>query len=147
MTVCASISRGPHRRPGSHGPPSILPGMTDASIEGTWVVTGYLVGNELVEPEVSAPEPVMTVEGEQISGTMGVNRFTGRLAADLPVGPMAVTRMAGPPEAMAQEDALLAHLQGADHLEVDGPGMRMSRNGLTTIEFRRSGTSEDVPAS
>jgi heat shock protein HslJ len=114
--------------------------MTDL-LEGTWVVARYLVGDELVQPIATPPEATMTIEGDRISGTMGVNRFTGRLETGLPVGPMAVTRMAGPPEAMAQEHALLAHLQEADHVEVDASGMRMTRDGLTTVEFRRWGTS------
>jgi heat shock protein HslJ len=114
--------------------------MTDTSIEGTWAVTRYRVGDELVEPVASTGEATMTIEGDRISGTMGVNRFTGRLRGVLPIGPMAVTRMAGPPEMMAQEDALLAHLQEADHFEVYVSGMRISRDGFTTVEFNKSGT-------
>jgi heat shock protein HslJ len=114
--------------------------MTDTSIEGTWAVTRYRVGDELVEPVASIGGATMTIEGDRISGTMGVNRFTGRLGGGPPIGPMAVTKMAGPPEMMAQEDALLAHLQEADHFEVHASGMCVSREGLTTVEFDRSRT-------
>lgn len=145
---CGCISRGPWRRWDSPDAVSSvarvpeLPEVSETSLDGVWVVTRYLHGDEFVEPKTTANEAVLTIQGESISGTMGVNRFAGRLEEGLPNGPMAVTRMAGPPEAMAQEDTLLDLLQGVDHIEVSGAGMWMSRDGLTTIEFNRSGTAE-----
>jgi len=53
---------------------------------------------------------------------------------------LAVTRMAGPAELMAQEGALLEHLQSADAIEVVEDGMFLSRDGLFAMELERRGT-------
>ena len=57
----------------------------------------------------------------RVSGSTGVNRFTGTYELDgeqLTVGPLATTRMAGPPAAMDQEQRFLAVL-GQPSLVVD----------------------------
>jgi len=111
--------------------------MTLAALDGVWEVVSYLDEGGLVSP---AFEATLVVEGDRIAGTMGVNRLMGRLEDALPAGPIAVTLMAGLSEAMDQEAKLLRHLEEADEVEVGDWGMRMSRGGLTTIEFQRSGT-------
>jgi hypothetical protein len=40
---------------------------------------------------------------------MGLNRFGGQVDAQFPIGPLAMTRMAGPPDLMRQEDTILEH--------------------------------------
>jgi heat shock protein HslJ len=112
------------------------------SLEGTWIVAAYRLGDELVTPDEQAQEPVLTIDDVAISGTMGINRFTRRLEHGHVAGPLATTRMAGPPELMDQESTLLRHLAEADLIEVDGDGMFMSKNGLNTVELRRSGTRD-----
>lgn len=112
--------------------------MTGISLDGEWVVTRYLARDEYVEPEATTQ---LLIDGDHVSGTMGVNRFAGRLVDDLLATPLAVTRMAGPPEAMVQENTLLGHFQEADRIETDELGMRMSREGLITVEFEGSGTA------
>lgn len=114
--------------------------MSPDSLDGVWVVTRYRSDDELVEPSPVGHEPTLEIEGDRLSGTMGVNRLMGRLENGLPSGPLATTMMAGPPEAMGQEDRLLALLQETDHIEADSDGMRMSGDGLVLIEFRRRGT-------
>ncbi len=63
-----------------------------------------------------------------VSGRGSVNRFNGRITvagASLTIGPLMRTKMAGPPEAMAQEAAYLKALQAATALEMDGDTLRV----------------------
>ncbi|MFZ0013350.1 MAG: META domain-containing protein, partial [Acidimicrobiia bacterium] len=107
------------------------------NLDGTWIVAAYRSGDELVTPDEHAPQAVLTIDGASISGTMGINRFAGRVEGGLVVSPLATTRMAGPPDLMDQESTLLRHLAEADLIEVDGDGMTMGKNGLNTVELRR----------
>ncbi len=118
----------------------------DTAHQGTWIVTRYRSGDEMVEPD-SRTEPVLEIDGTRVSGTMGVNRLTGEWSDVFPLGPLATTRMMGPPELQAQEDALLGHLTNADNVEVVGRGMFLSSDGLLLVELVRSGTEEVSPSS
>lgn len=115
----------------------------DSSLQGSWVVTAYRSGDRIVEPD-DRTEAYLTIEGDLIAGTMGVNRFHGRLGDSLPLGPLATTLMAGPPELMRQEEALLEHLQSAESLEVVGEGMFVRGDGLLLVELERSGTDDSA---
>lgn len=97
----------------------------------------------MVEPDQRA-EASLVVDDTLVAGTMGVNRFHGRLDDELPMGPLATTLMAGPEELMRQEETLLEHLQGADTIEVRGEGMFVSAEGLILIELERTGTGATV---
>lgn len=110
--------------------------MRESLVVGDWVVTRRLSDADLPEPGVAATG---TVDGEQISGTLGVTRIDGRIEEDRPRGPFAVTGVARPSDAVAQEDALPSHLGEAERLE---PGMMATLGGLTTVEYRRSATDE-----
>jgi heat shock protein HslJ len=94
----------------------------------------------MVAPD-SRSQPVLVIDGAMISGSMGVNRLSGEMTGGFRIGPLATTRMAGPAELMAQEDALLGHLQSADTIEVVEDGMCLSRDGLVLMELRRAGTA------
>ena len=62
-------------------------------------------------------------EEGRVSGTGGVNRFAGTYAVEagvLTLGPLATTRMMGPPELMAEEQAVLEALS-APLTVVDAP--------------------------
>lgn len=111
----------------------------DPRLQGTWVVTAYRSGDSMVEPDVRA-EASLVIEETLVGGTMGVNRFSGRIDDGLPLGPLVTTRMAGPADLMEQEDTLLEHLQSADVVEVAGDGMFFSGDGLILVELERSET-------
>jgi heat shock protein HslJ len=117
-----------------------------ADIQGTWRVTSYRSGEVMIEPDEEA-EAFLEIGGAGVGGTMGINRFAGQLEDETSFGAMAMTRMAGPPELMLQEDILLEHLQGADEVEVSGDGMFLRRDGLLLVELERSGTIEDPTTS
>jgi heat shock protein HslJ len=113
---------------------------SDSPVDGTWVIVGYLSDNEMIVPGVEA---IISVDGKLISGTLGVNRFVGEVGDDgVPVGPVATSRMAGPPEAMLQEDLLLRHLDDADSVDVTNEEMRLSGDGVDLVHLRRRGTEE-----
>lgn len=112
--------------------------MSDAPPQGTWAVTRYRRGDDLIDLPTGAHEATLTIDGSRLSGKMGVNLFVGRLQDGRPIGPFAVTRMSGSPEAMRQEDILLRLLEAVDHIEADESGMKMSSEGLTTLEFHRA---------
>ena len=116
-------------------------------LTGTWLVAAYRDGDDLVTPDREGPVPEITFEDGSVFGTMGINRFTGRVDGDLIAGPLATTRMAGPSQLMTQEDLLLRHLVEADTIDVDGDGMTMGRDGLNLVELRRSGTNETDDSS
>lgn len=110
--------------------------MPDSLRQGHWTVTSYRSGDEMVVPDTRA-EATLLVEGDRISGTMGVNRFMGSNTDTF--GPLATTMMAGPEELMIQEQALLEHLESADVVEVVDDGMFLRRDGLLLVELERRG--------
>lgn len=111
------------------------------SLDGTWLVTSYRSADLLISPAENGRGATLTIDGDSVFGTMGINRFSGRIDGGLIPGPLATTRMAGPPPLMEQEDLLLSHLSEADAIEADGFGMTVSRAGLILMELRRSGTN------
>lgn len=111
-------------------------------MQGSWIVSRYFSDEEMVEPAAVGRQAGLTIDGDRVAGTMGVNQITGQLGAGgMPVGPLATTRMAGPPAAMEQEAALLQHLHDTDSVEVDETGMSWAKDGLKLVEFSRSGTN------
>lgn len=92
----------------------------------------------MVVPDDRA-EATLLVDGDRISGTMGVNRFMGS-NDEATFGPLATTMMAGPDDLMAQEQVLLEHLESADVVEVAGDGMFLRRDGLLLVELERRGS-------
>jgi len=64
-----------------------------------------------------------------ISGNGNINRFNGRITVEettLKVGPLASTKMAGPPAAMAQESKYLQALRSATSLRVEGDSLTVA---------------------
>lgn len=114
--------------------------MSDVSLDGTWVVVKYRSGDRLVTPVSDGPDPTLTIDGNGIAGSMGINRLVGRLEDGSIAGPLATTRMAGPPEIMEQENELLSLLHRVDEVIVERPGMTMRCEGLDLVKLRLTGT-------
>lgn len=112
------------------------------------MVVRYRSGDEMVAPLAEGRETVhLRIEGDQIAGSMGVNRVIGRLGDTGLPGPLATTMMAGPSQLMEQERILLGLLADADTIEVGEGGMSWSRDGLNLVELQRSGTNDtDLPS-
>jgi heat shock protein HslJ len=110
-------------------------------LQGTWEVVRYRSGDRWRNPVSEDHPATLTFDGDVIVGTLGVNRLRGQVGADGMPGPLTTTRMAGPAAAMEQEAVLLDLLHGADSIVFDMNGMSWSRNGLSLVELRRSGTN------
>lgn len=109
--------------------------MTEHMLEGDWLVVE--IGGETVE--LQAPRSVR-FEGDRVTGRVGVNRFTGSFTIEgevLEVGPVASTRMAGPPEIMAVDDRFHTRLEGEHEITRVGDfltlGQRERAIGLTRV--------------
>lgn len=118
--------------------------MADNKISGTsWVV--QQVGVESARPPL--PEISFGDDG-RLSGTTGVNRLMGSYEvgeAAVTFGPGATTRMAGPPELMAQEQAVTAVLSGEVAYEVDGDRLTLG-TGEQSLLLERAGINQ-VPTT
>jgi len=108
--------------------------MADNAIHGTdWTV------QELGGAVTAAPKPQLSFGADgRLTGTTGVNRLMGQFEVRdglLVVGDAATTRMAGPPEAMEQEQRLIellgteqAFVITGDRLEIgDGETLALPR--------------------
>lgn len=78
-------------------------------LEGSWMLD--VLGGASVDPAVDSQ---LNMNGGKASGNSGVNTFTGSYEAPedgvLTFGPLATTMMAGPDNAMQQEQAFLKAL-------------------------------------
>lgn len=107
---------------------------------GTWTLVE--LGGEAVAAPGRAPSLTIDADGG-LSGFAGVNRFHGELDAErlragaFAAGPLAATRMAGPPEAMELETRFLRALGEADGMRVEGEALVLTRDGHTLLRLRR----------
>ncbi len=107
-----------------------------AELAGDWTLT-EIIGTELPD---GVPAPNLTVAADgMVNGRSGVNRFTGKLSddADALFGPMATTRMAGPPAAMQLEDAFLKAMTAASSYKVTGDDLVISGANGPLLKFAR----------
>lgn len=98
------------------------PGQDPASLEGEWKLEAFSGSTGLL-PTDGSIQSTLTLEDGQASGNGGVNSFSGTYEASagkISFGPLAATEMAGPPEAMEQEQnffAALAETRGFETTE------------------------------
>lgn len=110
--------------------------------EGAWRILAYVVDDDWVLVS-NDREADLTVDGEAVYGTAGLNRYTTGGTA-LPLGPMATTRMAGPQHLMDQEDRLLDLIQNADGVVAGVEGMFLLHQGLAVVELKHGGTASST---
>lgn len=73
--------------------------------------------------------PSLSLADGKVSGHLAVNSFTGNYELsgnDIRFSPLASTRMAGPPEAMAQETHFLGALEAASRVEATDDELTIS---------------------
>ncbi len=101
--------------------------VVQANMQGAWLLSRF--GERPIAEGVEQPSLTIAPDGV-VGGFTGVNRLHGRLTTDGEqlFGPLATTRMAGPPAAMTVESAFVAALAKAtkfarqhEHLELLGP--------------------------
>lgn len=115
---------------------------TDLGGEAFTLASFRLKMKEISLPEARRPT-IQFGDGGRVAGMAGVNRYSG--TADLQAGgglvwkgDMVLTRMAGPPEAMALETSFLAGLREINKAVLDHGILRLtSADGGTAMEFRR----------
>ncbi|MEP6851926.1 MAG: META domain-containing protein [bacterium] len=96
--------------------------MDQPALTGRWRVVE--VGGAAVadDPEAAGPQAEVQFAADgDATGSTGVNRFRSRytLTDDvLSFTPLAMTRMAGPPEAMAGERAIVAALEAGGNVQL-----------------------------
>ena len=87
-----------------------------------------------------SPRIIFDDEG-QCWGNTGINDFRSSFSTDrlnrLDIGPAAVTRKAGPPEAMAVEKLFLERLQSAVSFEVKGDLLYVNSGENRNVTFER----------
>jgi heat shock protein HslJ len=90
-------------------------------------------------PVSVARTPTLLFEEKRVSGHTGVNAFGGELISSQPfdVGPFAMTKMAGPPDAMALESRYVFLLDKSDRASIEGDTLTMTAPGETPMVFRR----------
>lgn len=110
---------------GTMGETLLVYAVSDATIVGSWTVTGYNNGREAVVSLASGSTITADfAEDGSLSGDSGVNRYrsTYEVTADsgISISPPAGTRKAGDPDLMEQERLFLAALESADTFTLQG---------------------------
>jgi heat shock protein HslJ len=111
--------------------------MADNAIHGTdWTV------QELGGAVTAAPKPQLSFGADgRLTGTTGVNRLMGQFEVRdglLVVGDAATTRMAGPPEAMEQEQRLLELLGTEQAFVITGDRLEIGDGETLALLVRPS---------
>lgn len=111
-------------------------------LQGEWRVDGVGDRDRLVVVDVPADHGVtLVVDGDRVAGHSGVNRYTAGVELDgssLTFGPIASTRMAGPPERMETEQRFLAALATVASWVFDEGELRLvTGTGATAVVLRR----------
>jgi heat shock protein HslJ len=115
---------------GDHGLPADLIGSwTLVEIDGAPVA------------EVGKTPTLEIVSDGTVSGVGGVNRFQTQLNlvdGRMSFGPVAATKMAGPPEAMDLESTYFTRLGAVTSYEIDGETLRLWAGDNKALTFERT---------
>lgn len=122
---------------GTMGETLLVFAVSDATITGSWTVTGYNNGREAVVSLV--PGSTITAdfaEDGSLSGDSGVNRYRSAYEvtgdSGIAISPPAGTLKAGDPDLMEQERLFLAALESAETFTLQG-GQLTLRDGSDAI--------------
>lgn len=114
-------------------------------LSGTWQLQ-----SPVAQPPARA-EITLQLRAGSVAGMSGVNRYRGQVevqpdadvspgvAGRLQFGPLATTLMAGPPAAMAAEQAFLTALSQVDGFRLAGDALVLLTGGEPALHFRRAG--------
>lgn len=107
-----------------------------------------LDGTTWIPVECPAGHASVTFVDGRVAGCAGINRFGGQASVErdrIRVGPLASTRMAGPPEAMAAEDQVLRALDATRRWEiVDDRLVLRDESGGELLVLAPSGGPDDA---
>ena len=106
-----------------------LTGCSNQSVEQTTWVLDSFAGESMPVEALEDVTSEFTLADGTVTGSGGVNIFNGSYelsGEDISFGPLAATKMAGPPEAMEQESRFFEALESAAHVELKGNKMTLS---------------------
>ncbi|MEO0653224.1 MAG: META domain-containing protein [Planctomycetota bacterium] len=137
LLILAACSSAPEVGSGESPVPADFP-----LLETIWVV-------EAVRAEPTAePRPALrfAVDGT-LAGTAGLNQVSGEYRTNgssaLSIGPLATTRMAGPPEQMAAEAALCSALEEVEGFSLRKETLFLLASGQPILRLG-AGTEDDL---
>jgi heat shock protein HslJ len=127
LILCIAVLSGCHTSQSEQAPTSEdRTAITSANLNRIagmqWTLQKMTVGSK--DYEIADKKPFIKFEKDsRVGGFASVNRFFGSMEIDDKGnvkwgGPFGVTRMAGPPNLMKQEDTFLKALQAADSLSI-----------------------------
>lgn len=112
----------------------------DAALLGTTWMLDTIIEGEAASTPVAGADASMIIDADgAISGTTGCNRFMGDVGiGDDSFGPaeLASTRMACPPDVMAQEATVLRVLSGGPSWSIEGPLLTLTLGDGTGLVYR-----------
>ncbi len=100
-----------------------------------WVLESF-AGESMPVDSVPGVMSQFSLADGTVTGNGGVNSFNGTYelsGEDISFGPLASTRMSGPPDAMEQETRFLQALEAAAHLVVRDEKMTLSDDDDTVL--------------
>ena len=102
-------------------------------------MTAVSDGKSALVSAIATSEVTATFAGGKVTGRAGVNSYGAAYTAtgaDMTVRDVVATKMAGPPELMAQESAFLSALQRSANYSIEADTLTLrDRSGSTTLEF------------
>jgi heat shock protein HslJ len=118
--------------------------VTMSNLAGDWTLRQIRGADVSSMLPAGARAPTLTFASDgHVSGFAGVNRASGSLdTAALDQGrftlsPMAVTKMAGLPQAMALEDKFLGSLNEVNAARIQGDTLTLSKGNTPLLQFTR----------
>jgi heat shock protein HslJ len=114
--------------------PAVIASEPEAKLTGEWKLVK--LGDKPL-PAEDAPTLRVTAD-DKVSGFAGVNRFFGGLATEKTLfGPLGMTRKAGPPEAMAIENAYTKALGEATRFTIKDDQLTLFVGDKPRLVFER----------
>jgi len=105
----------------------------------SWTLTAFGDGTAVAEQPSTLS---FDAEGTRVGGKGGVNRYNGAVTISgqaISFGPAASTRMAGPPDLMAQEDTFFRALSDVAAYQIDGDQLTLAdADGNALLIFART---------
>ncbi len=92
------------------------------------------------QPALAGAEVTMQFADDKLAGNTGINRFSGPWTWSggvFDAGPLAMTRAAGAPAVMEQEHRVIAALDTADHVRLDGDRLILGIGARDVLVFDR----------
>ena len=128
------------------GPAMITPANLDRLVNREWLLKTMTVDSQRVIMHVDATQTVVFGSDGRVTGYGGVNRLAGTYTfspegvLSFPGPGLITTRMAGPPEIMEKERALLKGLAKCTRAIVAKDGLQLqSEDGSTVLVFEQVG--------